>query len=135
MKRLILLLPFFLMGTACNNEAEDNNEPQKDLMLYNNAPEELISIDEMPAWLAAEVQKIESNLKPLAQYKIYQGVWKGSTVYHIWSYFSSAVLYDTYDEQGVRLDWEKNDVKDFRDNSRDWKLIYVIEWKPSQEEQ
>ena len=48
-------------------------------------------------------------------------------VYHIWSILSSCIYYDTYDQQGTRIDWEKNDFKDFYANSHDWKLIYIIE--------
>ena len=124
-------MPFFLLCISCSGDDEENNfGSQSSVELPGSVSEEIISKTEMPSWLAAKVQDIEGNLKPLSQYKIYQGIWKGNTIYHIWSFFSSSVYYETYDQEGSRIDWVKNDFKDFLDTSHDWKLIYTIEEQP-----
>ena len=127
MKKLLFLLPFFLLGTACSSDEENNIESQEQFTLPESTPKEIIPKSEMPYWLSAKLQDIEDNLKPLDKYKVYQGVWKEEAVYHIWSILSSCIYYVTYDQHGTRIDWKKNDIKDFEANSHDWKLIYIIE--------
>ena len=92
----------------------------------------IITIENLPNYNSKKVQDIEENLKPLAQYKVYQGVWKDNTIYYIWGLFSSCHFGETYDQQGNHIDWEKYDFKDFDANSHDWKVIYTIEWKSEQ---
>jgi len=126
MKKLLLLLPLFMLGVACSNDEGTSIESLGQIEQPDSFSVELMSKQDMPYWLAKKVQDLEDNMPPLAQYKVYQCVWKENTVYYIWSYLSSCIYDETYDQYGVRLDWEKYDFKDFSANSHDWKLIYSI---------
>lgn len=127
MKKLLFLLPFFLLGTACSSDEENNIESPEEFTLSESIPKDLISKSEMPFWLSEKVQDIEDNLKPLDRVMVYQGVWKEKTVYHIWSHFYSCMYCEVYDQQGTHFDWTKYDGEDFTANSHDWKVIYIIE--------
>ena len=132
MKKYLFILLAAMAFVACSEDDEKVFESQPRFVQSETIPQETTQKADMPAWLAAKVQNIEENLKPAVQYKVYQGVWKDNTIYYIWSLFASNWFGETYDQQGNRLDWEKNDFKDFDANSHDWKIIYTIEWKSEQ---
>ena len=132
MKKYIFILLAALTFVACSEDEGNVIESQPRFVQSKNIPQETVQKTDMPTWLSKKVQDIEENLKPLAQYKVYQGVWKDNTIYYIWGLFSSCYFGETYDQQGNHIDWEKNDFKDFDANSHDWKVIYTIEWKSEQ---
>lgn len=114
--------------TGCSSDEENVIEPEETLTYLNTAPNKIVEKGSMPEWLVVKINQLETNPKPLSQYRIYEGVWKSQPIFYIYDYFASCMYCSVYTYDGHNINWETGeyDFKDFATNSKDWKCIYII---------
>lgn len=132
MKAKIYFLAALLFATigvcGCGGDDENVTDPEETLTYLNTAPNKIVEKGSMPEWLVVKINQLETSLKPLAQYRIYEGVWKSQPIFYIYDYFASCMYCSVYTYDGHNINWETGeyDFKDFAKNSKDWKCIYII---------
>lgn len=94
---------------------------------FKSVPSEIVSNDELPAWLRQRIGFWESG-KSLGA--VYRFLWHGEPAYSFQSVYSSSLMYDTFLADGERVVWTYEAIMDFNESAGDWRRVYVVgDWE------
>ena len=125
--RLFMLASLMLAAvalTGCSSDEENVIEPEETLTYLNTAPNKIVEKGSMPEWLVVKINQLETNPKPLSQYRIYEGVWKSQPIFYIYDYFASCMYCSVYTYDGHNINWETGEY-DFKDFACIFQIFYL----------
>ncbi len=133
MKKVSLLagiLFLFVVGvTFVASCSSDDDEPQVDELwqkvLNNNLPEQLITKNDLPAWIVERIDAAEKANQAGSSklFIVYQFQWKGQPYYMIRGTYDTGWESTVYTASGSKEIVSKDDLYS---SSRDWKIVYRV---------
>lgn len=118
-----------LTMTACSSSDEGNKQDSKDVSI------EYVSMEDLPDWIAQWALNMDEavgsnvcfrNIEGYHGSELYRGEWEGVVYYWIINPLSSCVFCDSFYEDGKRLDFEDERVKQaFESAYKNRKRIYI----------
>ena len=133
MKKLLLLTDALLLVVAgamfVASCSSDDNEPQGDELwqkvLNNNLPEQLITKNDLPAWIVERIDAAEKANQEGSSILIivYQFQWKGQPYYMIRGTYDIGWESTVYTASGSKEVVSKDELYS---SSSDWKIVYRI---------
>jgi len=131
-----LIFLFVLFGCSL-----DKMQTNDDVMNFDSAPFVDVPRENLPGWLNEWIDLVSPTFvgNPLldldlgAQATIHRGIWKGSTVYRVWTLYSSC-LFCFQDEKGEYISYSNTlttidlnyDLRKILPGSKNWELIFQI---------
>jgi len=124
MRRISLLLLFFLTFIGCKDNEKVNDVEDMFLTRLRSAP--LVEGEDLPDWLSFKIEEIERQAAPksLTQIRIYQGEWENEVVYFITNDFYSCLFCEIYYKNGEHIALNSTNVNEFSITSSSWTYIY-----------
>ncbi|MDR2120354.1 MAG: hypothetical protein LBP64_05705 [Tannerella sp.] len=126
---LLLLLPVLLIYGCCR----EKDEPEEERISYTILPYFLyaapyVPVDSFPEWIQNRIDT-ETAFHPssiVIRIQVFQGEWRGQTVYYIYKNLDSCLFCPVYYEDGERVDfmWNPWLQDEFTRKSRNWKIIF-----------
>jgi hypothetical protein len=123
---LLLLVAGTMFVASCSS---DDDEPQVDELwqkvLNNNLPEQLITKNDLPAWIVERIDAAEKANQEGSSILIivYQFQWKGQPYYMIRGTYDTGWESTVYTASGSKEIVSKDDLYS---SSRDWKIVYRV---------
>lgn len=123
MKKIFFTISLLLLTLGFVACSDNDDESQGDVGSLSEAPASLVEKADMPTWLGDMVENYEKE--GVALVRVYQGTWKGESIYYIDNPLNSCVYCTFYDAQG-RLYADENMTEGFV-QMKTWKLIYIVQ--------
>ena len=123
---LLLLVAGTMFVASCSS---DDDEPQVDELwqkvLNNNLPEQLITKNDLPAWIVERIDAAEKANQAGSSNLIivYQFQWKGQPYYMIRGTYDTGWESTVYTASGSKEVVSKDELYS---SSSDWKIVYRI---------
>jgi hypothetical protein len=123
---LLLLVAGTMFVASCSS---DDDEPQVDELwqkvLNNNLPEQLITKNDLPAWIVERIDAAEKANQAGSSklFIVYQFQWKGQPYYMIRGTYDTGWESTVYTASGSKEIVSKDDLYS---SSRDWKIVYRV---------
>ena len=123
---LLLLVAGTMFAASCSS---DDDGPQVDELwqkvLNNNLPEQLITKNDLPAWIVERIDAAEkANQEGSSKlFIVYQFQWKGQPYYMIRGTYDTGWESTVYTASGSKEVVSKDELYS---SSSDWKIVYRI---------
>ena len=123
---LLLLVAGTMFVASCSS---DDDEPQVDELwqkvLNNNLPEQLITKNDLPAWIVERIDAAEKANQAGSSklFIVYQFQWKGQPYYMIRGTYDTGWERTVYTASGSKEVVSKDELYS---SSSDWKIVYRI---------
>ncbi len=123
---LLLLVAGTMFVASCSS---DDDEPQVDELwqkvLNNNLPEQLITKNDLPAWIVERIDAAEKANQAGSSklFIVYQFQWKGQPYYMIRGTYDTGWESTVYTASGSKEVVSKDELYS---SSSDWKIVYRI---------